>query len=292
MKISRRSILQALGAAPLASSALASGAKKSMRIAYLSDIHLPNDPEITSRAAKALSMANKYDLVLFGGDNLMAIDRKTEPEIAAQINNWQSFIINLKRPYRSVIGNHDIEMWPTNDSTPNAGKQRAIELFGIKKRYWSEDFGGWRIIGLDTVQRNEQSFMGLVDDEQMVWLKNILQDKSKPTLVFGHMPLVTVTGLSAPSIKTAENRFIITTGTQVANARKVLELFAENGNVKIALSGHTHMQDRCDFKGTSYVCAGAVSGSWWNGEADGFGPAFVDIQLNSDGSFGHKMINY
>ena len=149
---------------------------------------------------------------------------------------------------------------------------------------------GWRLIGLDTVHRNADGFFGLVDPEQLEWLKGVLTDKTTPTLVCGHMPMLSVTALADAGLKLKDNTLPISCSSEVSNARDVVKLFREAGNVKLCLSGHTHMIDRCDYGGTSYICAGAVCGAWWNGANQGFPPAYTQVDLMADGSFDTKTV--
>ena len=289
MKLTRRNILSALGSVPflsLPNFAHASSAKRVLRIAYFTDIHLPPLAEVNQRAAKAFEMAKGCDLFLFGGDNLMAIDHKSENDIQAHYKNWTDFTAkHLKKPFRSILGNHDIEQWNDHDASFNSGKARPVEFFGMKNRFWEEKMAGWRLIGLDTVHRNLNSFQGLVDPEQLEWLKGVLADKTTPTLVCGHMPMLSVTALADSGLKVKDNTLPISFASEVSNAREVVNLFRAAGNVKLCLSGHTHMIDRCDFGGTTYVCAGAVCGGWWNGSNQGFPPAYTQVDLMSDGKF-------
>jgi UDP-2,3-diacylglucosamine pyrophosphatase LpxH len=53
-------------------------------------------------------------------------------------------------------------------------------------------------------------------------------------------------------------------GLIVVNAKQVDELF-KNHNLKLVLQGHLHYYEDLHVFGTSYVTAGAVSGSWWEG---------------------------
>jgi 3',5'-cyclic AMP phosphodiesterase CpdA len=294
MNLSRRSVLSLLGSLPAFSFPAFASSKEPrrfLRIAYFTDIHLPPIAEINARAAKAFKLAKDCDLFLFGGDNVMAIDHKTEEQVQAQYQNWTEFTkTNLKKPHRAILGNHDIEQWDDNDSSFNSGKSRPVKFFGMQNRYWGEKMAGWRIIGLDTVHRNGTAFMGLIDPEQLAWLKNVLADKTTPTLVCGHMPLLSVTTLADKGLTPKDNTLPISFASEVSNAREVVNLFREAGNVKLCLSGHTHMIDRCDFGGTSYVCAGAVCGGWWNGPNQGFPPAYTQVDLMSDGSFELKTI--
>ena len=294
MKLSRRNLIALLGSAPilsLPSLATSAGARRVLRIAYFTDIHLTPIEEVNKRAAKAFEMAKSCDMFLFGGDNLMAIDHKTEDYIQAQYNNWKEFTSkNLKKPYRAILGNHDVEQWDESDVSFESGKRRSVKFFGMKNRFWEEKVAGWRLIGLDTVQRNGNSFMGLIDPEQLIWLKEVLSDKSTPTLVCGHMPLLSVTALADSALMVKDNVLPISVSSEVSNAREVVKLFREAGNVKLCLSGHTHMIDRCDFDRTSYVCAGAVCGGWWNGANQGFPPAYTQVDLMSDGKFELKTV--
>lgn len=290
MNFSRR---EALGLAAAGLLPRISTGPESLKISYLTDIHLPNDPLIQERASEAIDLASSNsDFVLFGGDNLMAIDHKDEATIKGQFEAWKRVTSKwLKKPSKAILGNHDIEQWEKTPSPMN-GKKRALDVFGMSGRYWTHKIGGWRIIGLDTVHQDGDSFMGWIDPEQLEWLKGELKDTTTPTMVVGHIPILTVTSLAHSNLKAKDKAFPIPFGSHVSNHYEAVKLFREAGNVKLVLSGHTHMQDRVDYGGTSYICAGAVCGGWWNGPNQGFPPAFPIITLNADGTFGHQYINW
>ena len=296
MGISRRTVLQMLGSTPLLTlpSLAPASSRKGLRVAYLSDIHLPASNEINARLLQALKKADRSDLILFGGDNLMAIDNQPEDHITAQFDNWTRFTSkHISKPHRSILGNHDIEMGTVSDGTHHCGKRRTIELYGMKGRYWTEKVGGWRLIGLDTVQKTKKGYYGHVDKEQRKWLQDILMaDRHTPTMVLGHVPLLSVTPLADRNLQCHSMAAPVSFCTQVGNAREVIQIFREAGNVKLCMSGHTHMNDRCDFAGTTYVCAGAVSGSWWKGPHQGFDPSFTEVDLMSNGAFNHKTVHF
>lgn len=289
MKLSRREALSLAGASLLPS---LPPAKRALKISYLTDIHLPNDPVIQAKAAEAINKANAADQVLFGGDNLMAIDHKDEATIQAQFSGWKKLLDeNLKKPYKAILGNHDVEQWESAPSPMN-GKRRSTDLFQMPNRYWSHTIAGWRIIGLDTVHQSETSFMGWLDPEQLEWLAGELKDTKTPTVVLGHIPILSVTALANSGLKPKDKALPISFGSHVSNHYEAIKLFRQAGNVKLVLSGHTHMQDRVDYAGTSYICAGAVCGAWWNGANEGFAPAFAQLELNTDGTFTHKFVNW
>ena len=290
MNLSRREALS-LAAASLLPSIPSRPA--SLKISYLTDIHLPVDPLIQERASEAIDIASSNaDFVLFGGDNLMAIDHKDEATIKGQFEGWKRVMGNwLKKPSRAILGNHDVEQWESTPSVMN-GKKRALDHFGMPGRFWAYKQNGWKIIGLDTVHQDGNGFKGWLDPEQLEWLAGELKDTSTPTMVVGHIPILTVTSLANSNLKPKDRAFPIPFDSHVSNHYEAVKLFREAGNVKLVLSGHTHMQDRVDYAGTSYICAGAVCGGWWNGPNQGFGPAFPIIELKGDGTFTHTYINW
>ena len=296
MIISRREALglAAAGLLPSIPSGLSKLANPaSFKISYLTDVHLPNDPLIQERASKAIDIASRSsDFVLFGGDNLMAIDHQEEATIKGQFEGWNRVMGKvLKKPSKVILGNHDVEQWESKPSVLN-GKRRALDHFGMPARYWSHKQNGWKIIGLDTVHQDGEGFKGWLDPEQLEWLTQELKDTTTPTMVVGHIPILTVTSLANSNLKSKDQAFPIPFNSHVSNHYEAVKLFRDAGNVKLVLSGHTHMQDRVDYAGTSYICAGAVCGGWWNGSNQGFGPAFPIFDLRQDGSFTHSYTNW
>ena len=297
MGISRRNILSMIGSAPLLSLpsiAAATHSRRHTKVAYFTDLHLAASNEINLRAQKAFKKAHENDLFLFGGDNLMAVDHQPEDQVLAQFDNWNRFTANhLTKPHRSILGNHDIENGSPADGTHLCGKRRTMELYNMKDRYWVDHIGGWRIIGLDTVQKIRDSYHGHVDTAQLKWLEGVLAaDRHTPTMVLGHIPLLSVTPMADYNVKSQPMSMPVSYCSHVRNARTIIKMFRQAGNIKLCMSGHTHMNDRCEFGGTTYVCAGAVSGSWWNGNHQGFAPSFTQINLMTDGDFDLKTVHF
>ena len=69
-------------------------------------------------------------------------------------------------------------------------------------------------------------------------------------------------------------------------------LFRQHPNVKLCLSGHVHLADEVTYLGVRYLCNGAVSGGWWKGPYQEFGPAYAVVDLFEDGSFDHHLEYY
>lgn len=79
-----------------------------------------------------------------------------------------------------------------------------------------------------------------------------------------------------------------------ADYKRLKNLFRDHRNVKLAVSGHLHQNERIDYAGMTYLCDGAVSGGWWkgphlNGECDA---GYAALNLYDDGTFDHEYVNY
>ncbi len=289
MLIPRRSAmitgLAALAAMGLPANALARS-RRSLRVCFFTDSHLPT---ITShpdrlpndklrhqeRFRAALEKANSFgpDLFLFGGDNVFAVDQdNTEENARDQFSNWRSVVKEkVKVASHSVIGNHDI--WHPKGTVPPDRKALAIEAFGMPNRFYSATAGAWTFMMLDVFHEGGCK----VDAEQFAWLESELRKAAGPVCIVTHAPILSVTPLN-------------TGGGSVGGAKELRQLFLKHESVRLALSGHQHQIDRCDFDRVTYICAGAVSGAWWEGIYENFPPAFVMLNLNHDGSFTHDVV--
>jgi 3',5'-cyclic-AMP phosphodiesterase len=302
MKINRRAILSGLAGAglygPTATLARAepASARKSLRVAFLTDSHLPVSPGENQRMSKMLDRVlgqhDKPELVVFGGDNVMAVDDDDEKNTAtlaqAQFDNWVNKVLHrLTCPSVSVIGNHDI-FWNDSKGKPAVDpKARAIEAYRMPHRYFSYRAGGWRFLLLDTFHADGC----LIDPEQFQWLERELSDGTEPIILVSHAPILSVTGFLESKVERPGGRYVLPSGWIVADVGKLKDLFLRHPRIKLALSGHMHQVDRVDYQGIEYLCGGAVSGNWWDpGKYVGFGPAYVMIDLFVDGSFRHEVI--
>lgn len=301
---SRRDILR-LGSAGLAAGVVGTPAlsaarkpKKVARIAHLTDIHVQPELNAGEGMAKCLQHASskngKVDLVLFGGDMVMDTYGQTRSRTKTQWDLFKSVLKeNCTIPVEQCIGNHDIWGWDkkasgTTGSEPDFGKKMALEMFEIPNRYRSFDRFGWHFVVLDSVQPNgEKDYLGRLDDEQFEWLQGDLAavPKQTPILVISHIPILTATNFLDTKTEIEPGDFTISKSDMLMDCRRIVSLFAKYPNVKIALSGHIHMRDRVDFNGVSYLCDGAVCGSWWWGNHFETEPGYAVLDLFDDGTF-------
>ena len=280
MALSRRTLLSAL---PFAASPFAfatSAPRRALRAVFLTDIHLPVSGQ-DERTARCLERAlrERPDVVLLGGDNVMNVVGVKEEAADAQFAHFRSIVMDRLRGREtaSVIGNHCL--W-------DGKKDKAIAAYGMPARYYRQDMGGWRLLMLDTFHGDHTCH---VDDEQMEWLAKERQDAKGPVLILGHAPILTVTSFIEKGVP-KEGAFAVPGNWQTANLQAIRDLFYDRPNVRLALSGHMHQIDRCDFDRVAYVCGGAVSGNWWNGAYYKFPPAYMVFDLDRDGGFTQRTV--
>ena len=309
--MNRRELLKMLGAAGLASatgiasakvplhSAHSAGqkrAKKPLKIGFLTDFHLPTsgkDDQFKQVMAK-LEQEGFPDLLLFGGDNILAANNATIRSAFNQLEHWEELVAKkVHVPHFSVMGNHDI--WGVDTKDPQKrllGKPMAQKAFGMPNRFYSFKFGEWKFIALDTVHPGGRDYVGKVDAEQLIWLREELSKSSEPTLLLGHVPILSVCPLINPQTARAGHSTRVGHDRILENGYEVADIIRQNPHVRLSLSGHIHMVDHVKVHHTHYVCGGAVSGAWWKGPYLHFKPSINIVELHSSGRVAVKQVEW
>ncbi|HVT75998.1 MAG TPA: metallophosphoesterase [Acidimicrobiales bacterium] len=108
------------------------------------------------------------------------------------------------------------------------------EFDGDEPAYLSRRIGELRVIGIDTYDTiGNGSFHGSIGEEQFAWLTNELRsDPERPTIVFGHHPLVLdATTNAAPPLLY---------GLPADQAKRLTALYRHAPGVFLHHAGHTH----------------------------------------------------
>jgi hypothetical protein len=322
MRTSRRSFLEksALAASAVTASTLASTAfaeertqnrKRVLRIAYVTDIHVQAERTSETGMVACLrhiqSLADKPDLLLNGGDAIMDALERNEEQVDLQ---WKVFLGTLKRentlPVRHCIGNHDVWGWLQDKSgakgnEPRYGKKWAVEVLGMPHRYYSFPLASasepsqWHCIVLDSTQsRGNIGYEARLDSEQYEWLRGELATipATKPIMIVSHIPILSMTSAFFLRKQDHNNDWTIQRNLMHTDGLQLQQLFLKHPNVKLCLSGHTHLVDRLDYTGVTYLCNGAVSGAWWKGAWQGCEPGYALINLYNDGTFEREYVAY
>lgn len=324
---SRRNLLRGsllAGAAlalPTTAAAQSPGKRRLLRMAHITDTHIQPErgaPEGVEQAFKHIqSQADKVDLVVHTGDVIMEGFGASRTRTKTQWDLWTSVVKNgLSLPIQCALGNHDIWGWDKKKSEstgdePEHGKKWACDVLGRAKPYTAFDANGWHFVLLDSIRPfGDAAYAAYLDDEQYEWLRADLAavPESTPICIASHVPIVSITPFmfsaqdpaatqpaveSASVYKPTRGDYVVSGALGHGDFRKLRALFSKHKNVRLALSGHTHLIDRVDYAHTSYCCGGAICSGWWKsihkGECD-YG--YNLYNLYEDGSFDREYVTY
>jgi 3',5'-cyclic AMP phosphodiesterase CpdA len=304
-KINRRDVLRAgaattiLGATGLSTHAVAEqpshkARRRSLRFAHLTDAHVQQarggGDGLAACLRHAQSHADKPELIVFGGDNVMNVDgrdgAKTAKEQLAVFNSAVRDACDL--PYRCAVGNHDILRLDPKD-----GKKWAVDAFEIPAPYYSFDQAGWRFVMLDSTSPEGGGYKGRLDEEQFEWLAGVLKEtpNATPICIVSHIPIMGVCCyFDGENEKSGDWR--VPGAWMHIDARRLKDLFKQHTNVKLCISGHMHLADTAEYLGVKYACNGAVSGAWWGGNYHEFAPGYALVDLYEDGGSEVEYVTY
>lgn len=274
----------------------------SLRLIHMTDTHVQPERKAYDGLLACINHAasQKPDLIITGGDLIMDAFEATEKRTAEQ---WDLFTRAWKSAgytgdVRHTLGNHDIWGWNKKKSETRGdeakwGKRWALDNLGMSRAWHSFDKGAWHFVVLDSVQPDgDTGYIGRLQDEQFEWLTaDLAANRTKPTCIVSHISILTATPLIDMKDKPREG-WKVSGGVVMTDMARIIKLFAENPQVKLALSGHMHRNERLDYRGVSYICDGAVSGNWWKGAHYECNEGYGLLDLHDDGSFTHTYTNY
>ena len=241
-------------------------------------------------------LSPRPDLIVTGGDHVMDSTESTLERARQQWDVYARAVAATKIPVKSVLGNHDIFGWGVKEMPPDVagyGRAMALDKLAMGKPHYAFDAGNWHVVVLDSMTRREFSYLGHLGPEQTEWLRaNLKANAGKPTIVFSHIPILSVcVFFDGGPKRIGATAWNVPDSWMHHDAHGLADLLDEH-NVKLAASGHIHLVDRCEYRGTTYICDGAVSGNWWKGPLAQFPEGYGVIDLYPDGRFTHEYVTY
>jgi 3',5'-cyclic AMP phosphodiesterase CpdA len=227
-------------------------------------------------------------LIVTGGDTVMDVFEVDQARTDLLGKLWANTLkAECSLPVRSCIGNHDIRPWTAGEEAGASAKVWATDLLHLERRYYGFDHSGWRFLVLDTVQPGGNGYVGYLDDEQRAWLEGELRGLagSRPIVIVSHISILTVTTLVMDNERYILGAHHVPGALMLRDAASLHYLLREHPNVKLCLSGHMHLLDRCEVDGVTYICGGAVSANWWKGRRQKLDEGYGLVDLYDDGSF-------
>ena len=153
---------------------------------------------------------------------------------------WEGF----PGPRHHMLGNHD------NDG--GFAWQQVLDFWGMERRYYAFDQGGWHFVVLDGNEtkpaKPAPGYPRYVGAQQLAWLEEDLRQTAAPTLVFSHQSLEDEEGVE----NRAEVRAVLEKANVSAGWRKV----------GVCLSGHHHIDFQTEINGIQYLQINSMSYSW------------------------------
>lgn len=302
-KFLRNSSLLTLGASLDVTSFAAENKKPSLRVAFISDIHVKPTEVAQTGMRNAIKHVNnlsaKPDFIINGGDSIMDALAADKAKAQAQWDVWNKIMNDENRlPVYHAIGNHDIWGWQVKDesikSDPLYDKAWVVKQHNMPNRYYAFEQRNWKFLVLDSTQENNGGYIARLDEPQMAWLEQELKNTSpdQHICIVSHIPIVSFCSAMFFDDNLPNGDWKLSRALLHVDARKITQLFTGFKNIRCCLSGHIHLQDKVDYKNVSYYCNGAVSGNWWGGAFKGFDPAYALFEFGKDGSVTREMIHY
>jgi len=261
--------------------------------AFLTDIHVQPEKDADLGFLQVIDTVNMInpDFVIAGGDQIMDALGQTESRADSLYNLYIELSGLLNMPVYNTIGNRELfgiyEQSGVDPSHSLYGERMYEERIG--ERYYAFDHKNWRFYILDSVDEREdrQGYVGVVDNEQLAWLEDDLEnvDPETPIVVSIHVPVITLQTQFLKQGTQAKSDVMV-----IDNSTEVLSAFRDH-NLKLVLQGHLHMLEDIYTGGVHFITGGAISGAWWNGPRGDTEEGFLMIHVEGD-KFEWEYIDY
>jgi len=272
--------LMVTGIIIIASSCRKKAKAETFSFAFISDIHLQPESNAVQGFLEAIDTINdlKPDFVITGGDLIMDALRQRHGKADSLYTLYQETAKSLKMPVYNTMGNHEIygiyRSSGADPADPDYGEKMFENHFG--KSYYSFDHKGWKFMILNSIEdAGNDSYIGLIDEKQVGWIKEELQktDPATPIVLSTHIPFITVETQKYKGTTLPNDSSLV-----IVNGKEVIDLF-RGYNLKLVLQGHLHIYEEIYIDGIRFITGGAIAGGWWKGPYLGHEEGFVLINV-------------
>ena len=221
--------------------------QKPLRLVQVSDTHLSaRHAYFTDNydTFVQLMQADPPDLIVHSGD--VSFDGADTPE---DLEFGRASLARLPQPWRAIPGNHDGgEAVLGRQAKPPVTQDRIARWqahFG--ENWWSQDFGAWRLIGLNSALPG--SALPQEAAQQAFFMDALAARAERPVMVFIHMP---------PFQNDPEDAKFTRGALNLAERRSFLGQCA-GGGVRVIACGHLHIYRVMHYRGMDIVWCPATS---------------------------------
>ena len=242
------------------------GAQQDFSFVFMTDIHLQPERGAQEAFQKVIDTVNKLnvDFVITGGDLVYDVLRGNFNRSDSLFHTYSNTIKKFNVPVYNTIGNHELfGIYKESDIQANHPdyKYGMYERY-LGKRYYSFDHKGWHFISLCSIDEKEKKYIGIIDKEQLEWLKKDISqvDVNTPIVISTHIPFISTYDQRYPKNKVKE----VPNELWIYNRNEILQLF-DNLDLRLVLQGHMHWIEEINIQNkTRFITGGSVAGrpSW------------------------------
>lgn len=196
-------------------------------------------------AIKLINNDKNTDFVVFGGDMLSNSESNY-----SDLYQFIDLADSLEHPYYLIFGDREARLTDDYSKEYFTSEFKRKVFTSSGRSYWKhEPVKDVVIIGLDSSQVNKEQ--GLIDNEQMGWLKSTLEEnKNKFTVVFlHHLPKPLDEDLSVSEFK----KF------SIVNSGEFIKLISCYPQVKLVVNGSRYVNSVRKINNTVYVSTPSIS---------------------------------
>jgi len=260
--------------------------------AFITDIHLQPENNAIEGFLKAIDTLNdlKPDFVITGGDLIMDALAQRYSRADSLYTLYIETVKALKMPVYNAMGNHEIygiySRSGADPEHPDYGEKMFENRIG--KSYYSFEHKGWKFMILNSIEdTGRDSYIGLIDNDQIEWIKDELQktDPSIPVAIITHIPFITANTQKYQGTTLPNDSSLV-----ISNGKEVLDLF-EGHNLKLVLQGHLHLVEDIFIDDIHFITGGAICAAWWRGPYRDDEEGFVLVRVKGS-EFDWEFVDY
>ena len=260
--------------------------------AFITDIHLQPESNAIEGFLEAIDTINdlKPDFVITGGDLIMDALGQRYGRADSLYTLYLETVKALKMPVYNAMGNHEIygiySRSGADPEHPDYGEKMFENRIG--KSYYSFEHKGWKFMILNSIEdTGKDSYIGLIDNDQIEWIKEELQktDSTIPLAIITHIPFITANTQKYQGTTLPNDSSLV-----ISNGKEVLDLF-EGHNLKLVLQGHLHLVEDIFIDDIHFITGGAICAAWWRGPYRGDEEGFVLVKVNGS-EFTWEFVDY
>lgn len=217
---------------------------------HLTDLHLASDSTSTYPNANCRfknlvnhlntdSVKNKIDFAVISGD-IVQVSPYSETLLVYDLNYANSVLSELEIPYYPLIGNHE-----NNWAEGNTVRENIFNNFSGYPASYTFTFQNYLFIMLNNTSGYYNNVPVIYARNK--WLKNILLTNTDKRIVL------------ATHISPLKMRTNFPDWAFISPNDELQTIIAENPNIELVLSGHTHLNSRLTKYGKDYLCTSALA---------------------------------